>query len=270
MTETVLRNNVATWLNDYKGIKEGSAKHIELLNIFNNSGKCTRYKMTVNDAWCATGASCPFIALNLLEIFPCVECSCQNMITLAQSAGIWVEDDSYTPKVGDLILYDWDDSGNGDNTGWADHVGIVQSISGTSFTVIECNKSNTVGTRNMTVNGKYIRGYITPNYASIATSDTASSSSSKSLADVAKEVWAGKWGNGDERKTALEKAGYNYSDVQTLVNAMSTSTNSTTVYDVALEVIAGKWGNGSDRKTALTNAGYNYSEVQNVVNILLK
>ena len=41
---------------------------------------------------------------------------------------------------------------------------------------------------------------------------------SKSLSDVAKEVIDGKWGNGADRKNKLAKAGYNYSEVQALVN----------------------------------------------------
>lgn len=42
----------------------------------------------------------------------------------------------------------------------------------------------------------------------------------KSIEEIAKEVVAGKWGNGANRKTALEKAGYNYKAVQTTVNKL--------------------------------------------------
>lgn len=41
----------------------------------------------------------------------------------------------------------------------------------------------------------------------------------KSVNEIADEVIAGKWGNGDDRKRKLEAAGYNYSEVQTAVNA---------------------------------------------------
>ena len=60
----------------------------------------------------------------------------------------------------------------------------------------------------------------------------------KSVTDIAKEVIAGKWGNGADRKNKLTSAGYNYSDVQAAVNsilggssskpATSTSNNSST------------------------------------------
>lgn len=42
----------------------------------------------------------------------------------------------------------------------------------------------------------------------------------KTNLQIAREVIAGKWGNGSKRKQALTKAGYNYSDIQKLVNAL--------------------------------------------------
>lgn len=42
----------------------------------------------------------------------------------------------------------------------------------------------------------------------------------KSNAEIAKEVVAGKWGNGNARKTALTKAGYDYKTIQSLVNKL--------------------------------------------------
>ena len=41
----------------------------------------------------------------------------------------------------------------------------------------------------------------------------------KTLDQVAEEVIAGKWGTGTARKKALEAAGYNYAEVQAIVNA---------------------------------------------------
>jgi hypothetical protein len=55
---------------------------------------------------------------------------------------------------------------SGDNTGWPDHVGIVEKVSGKTITVIEGNKSNAVGRRTLQVGGKYIRGYGVPKYSS--------------------------------------------------------------------------------------------------------
>ena len=45
----------------------------------------------------------------------------------------------------------------------------------------------------------------------------------KSNEEIAKEVLAGKWGNGDERKARLTKAGYNYSAIQGIINSRANS-----------------------------------------------
>ena len=172
MTEKELRQQPVNYLTGYLGIKEGSAEHKAILATFNNSGLCSRYKMTTKDAWCATAVSVAFIASGLTNLFPCVECSCGNVIELAKKAGIWVEDDAYIPDTGDAILYDWQDSGAGDNTGWPDHIGLVVSASGGKIKIIEGNISNTVGYRTISVNGRYIRGFITPKYFSKATTNT--------------------------------------------------------------------------------------------------
>lgn len=42
----------------------------------------------------------------------------------------------------------------------------------------------------------------------------------KSIKKIAKEVLAGKWGNGVDRKARLEKAGYSYIEVQKIVNEL--------------------------------------------------
>ena len=66
-------------------------------------------------------------------------------------------------------MYDWQDNGVGDNTGWPDHVGMVETVAGNIETVIEGNMSGgVVGRRNLQVNGRYIRGYILPKYESKA------------------------------------------------------------------------------------------------------
>ena len=104
------------------------------------------------------------IKCNLTDIIP-TEVSCPKMITLFQNMGRWMESDSYTPKVGDIIFYDWDDSGNGDNTGNSDHVGIVVRVTDGVIRVIEGNMSDKVWHRDIAVNGRYIRSYGIPDFA---------------------------------------------------------------------------------------------------------
>lgn len=45
------------------------------------------------------------------------------------------------------------------------------------------------------------------------------------LETVAREVIIGKWGDGDERRKRLTKAGYNYSEVQAIVNKLLNADN---------------------------------------------
>lgn len=91
----------------------------------------------------------------------------------------------------------------------------------------------------------------------------------KSVATLAKEVIAGKWGNGETRKKKLTAAGYNYAAVQAEVDKLMGKNTKKSVAAIAKEVIAGKWGNGQDRKKRLEAAGYNYAAVQAEVNKLL-
>lgn len=95
-------------------------------------------------------------------------------------------------------------------------------------------------------------------------------STKKDVMTVAKEVIAGKWGSGDDRKKKLTAAGYNYDTVQKKVNELLKTSTKKSVAEVAKEVVSGKWGNGADRKKKLEAAGYNYAEVQKEVNKLLK
>ena len=95
-----------------------------------------------------------------------------------------------------------------------------------------------------------------------------STSNKKSIDTIADEVIAGKWGNGNNRKTNLENAGYNYQEVQNKVNEkLGVSTSSKKSNEtIANEVIKGLWGNGQERKDKLTQAGYDYNAIQKIVN----
>lgn len=90
-----------------------------------------------------------------------------------------------------------------------------------------------------------------------------------SLDTVAREVIAGRWGNGDTRKKLLTEAGYDFNTVQSKVNAILNGKELKSNGEIAREVIAGKWGNGDARKHKLTTAGYDYNAVQKLVNQIL-
>lgn len=173
MTEKQLRQKYIDGLVDWLGCKEKDGSHKKIIDLYNTQKPLPAgYKLKYTDYWCAGTVSAGAIKANLADIFP-MECSCSRMIEKAIKMGIWVENDAYTPKVGDLILYDWEDSGKGDNTGNPDHVGAIVSVSGKTMKVIEGNNNNSVAYRTLEVNGKYIRGFITPKYSSKATAETS-------------------------------------------------------------------------------------------------
>ena len=254
MIADIVRDKVVSNFSNWVGATTGSDIHKKIIDIYNSHTPLPRnYKVKLTDAWCAATVSAVWIKTGIAPITP-IECSCSRMIALAKKSNIWVENDKFIPKPADAILYDWDDKTNyatTDNTGEPEHVGIVKAVLDNNIIVLEGNmKGGIVGTRTVKLNGRYIRGFITPNYDKITT--------------IVNEILDGKWGNGDIRKQRIMKAGYSYSFIQSLVNKQIIACN-----NVAHEVIEGKWGNGNERKRRLKAAGYPYNFVQSLVNAYL-
>lgn len=196
------------------GKNEADGSHKEIIDIYNAHLPLARgYKVKYTDSWCATFVSAVAIKLGYTDIIP-TECGCEKMIDSFKVINRWIENENRTPKPGDVIFYDWGDNGAGDNTGWSDHVGIVEAVSGGQITVIEGNYDDAVKRRKLAVNGRYIRGYGVPNYDAITLENT----NKKTVEEIAKEVIAGLWGNGEERKKKLQAAGYSYATIQEEVN----------------------------------------------------
>ena len=147
------------------GKKESNNSHRAIIDVYNSHKPLARgYKVKYTDSWCATFVSAVAISCNATDIIP-TECSCEKMIDKFKKLGIWHENENMTPKAGDIIFYDWQDSGIGDNKGWSDHVGIISKVSGNILEVIEGNLNNSVDTRTIKVNAKFIRGYGVPKYS---------------------------------------------------------------------------------------------------------
>ena len=221
------REQVLAQARAWLGKNEADGSHREIIDVYNSKTPRARgYKVTYTDAWCATFVSAVSIKCGLTKIIP-TECGCGQMVVLFITLKEWVEDDNYVPSPGDIIFYDWQDSGNGDNDGWPDHVGIVEKVSDKTITVIEGNKSNAVGRRTLQVGGKYIRGYGVPKYSTDSKDDKPAPEPApkKTVDELAKEVLEGKWGNGDDRKNRLTAAGYDYSAVQAKVNELCRKQN---------------------------------------------
>lgn len=170
-TELELRHKIVSTVKWWIGAKKGGDTHKAIIDLYNTINPLPRgVRMSYAMDWCAATVSACFQAAGLIDLIP-PECSCGEMMRQAQARGIWVEADDHRPLLGDIVMYDWQDSGQGDNRGAPDHVGIVTATDGNKFWVTEGNigKPSQVGVRVMTVDGKYIRGYIVPRYATKAT-----------------------------------------------------------------------------------------------------
>lgn len=218
MTELELRQKVVTTALSWLGTREYDAKHQEMLDIYNSQRPLPRgTRMISTWPWCAAFVSTVSLQLGLRDIMP-TECGCPSMVRLYQDLGRWVEDDAYVPSPGDVIFYDWQDGTNyatTDNVGQPDHVGIVLDCDGQTMTIIEGNNANAVNKRVLEVNGRYIRGFGIPDYASKADGaepqpeptpepeTPAEETVDPFITQTAREVINGKWGNGQARKDAL-------------------------------------------------------------------
>lgn len=223
-----------SWL----GTKEGSKGHKQIIADYNKA--CAKGREMYNDTpWCAgfVGAVAQETGNELKDgLGVPVDCSCGNMIDMAKKAGIWEENDAYTPRKGDIVMYDWKDNGKGDDTTGHDHTGIVSSVTAKQFKVVEGNKTKAVdgvdgvAIRTMNINGKNIRGFITPKFADEVEAKPQTPSedpSYKELTDeevtaIAKEVREGKYGDNPIRKEKLtaEYGEEGYSRIQKRVNEL--------------------------------------------------
>ena len=197
----------------WHGKKESDGSYKEIVDVYNSAATV---KAAYSTPWCAEFISA--IGIKIGADFP-ISTSCGEQINMWKAMGCWVEDDAYVPTPGDVIYYDWDDKGKGDDTTGHDHTGMVIEVNGSKFKVEEGNKKDAVGTRTMSINGQYIRGYAVPKYDS-AVEPAPAPTPTKSVDELAKEVIDGKWGNNPERKKALTEAGYDYDAVQKRVNEM--------------------------------------------------
>ena len=153
-TEQELRQNVVSVMRGWLGYSEKNGKFRSIIDLYNTQRPLPRgYKVQYTDEWCAATVTAAGIQAGLHDII-LGECSCSRMIALYQAAGRWMENDAYRPQPGDIIMYDWDDTGAGENKGAPEHVGIVAEANGNTLTIIEGNKGQAVATRTMAVNGR--------------------------------------------------------------------------------------------------------------------
>ncbi|MCR4672004.1 MAG: CHAP domain-containing protein [Lachnospiraceae bacterium] len=181
MTESEIIKKLLSTAEAYKGAVQGDSQHKELINYWNKMSGIPG-KAGYTTAWCAIYVSVVFAKAGLGKLME-PEWNVAQIRNNYIKLGRWQENENIVPEPGWVVVYNWDDGTNyatTDNKGSADHVGIVYSVSSTkkTFNVIEGNygSNHVCGVRRMNVNGRYLRGFCKPNFASLATSGASTSS----------------------------------------------------------------------------------------------
>ena len=158
------REKIIAQARSWIGCKESDGSHKQIIDVYNADKPLPRgHIMSYTDFWCAAFITACAIKCGATDIIP-KECSCNKMIELFKKLGCWNENDAHVPSPGDIMFYDWDDDGKGDNKGEVEHVGIVEKVSGNTITVIEGNYKKECKRRTLDIDGRYIRGYGVPKY----------------------------------------------------------------------------------------------------------
>lgn len=217
--------------------------------------------------------------------YPSLNCNAENFIERARNTyGLEI---SPVPTLGGIMV--WQKGATLSGNDGAGHVAVVEKIidSNTIYTsesgygssaFWNSTRRNSNGRWGLG-NGYTFRGCIVNPAIGKITAPTTNTSNTdianKSVDELAKEVIAGKYGNGDARKNAL---GSRYSEVQAKVNEMLAGNNKPStptpapppqvdILELVKKTIRGDFGNGEARRKAL---GSNYDEVQRQVNLNLK
>lgn len=163
------RDEFISILTGWNGAVRGDAMHRQIVDAYNSFLPHPRgYRLSYTDEYCAATVSAAAILCGLTDVIP-IECSCAEQIKAYRERGQWIEDDAHVPAIGEQVFYHWNDKKDyalTDCTGAANHTGIVTACDGECFTVFEGNQGRThaCAYRIVPVNGRYIRGFGTPEY----------------------------------------------------------------------------------------------------------
>ena len=145
------------------GVRGGSAAHHQLVNDYNSVRPLpVGYAVKNSDDWCDIFVTTVFQREGLSGLIG-RECGVERHIQIFKRLGIWNEDGTSTPKAGDIITFNWDQNSQ-QNNGFADHIGIVESVSNGIIHTIEGNSNNQVRRNTYRIGHGNIRGFATPRY----------------------------------------------------------------------------------------------------------
>ena len=145
------------------GVRGGTAAHQQLVNDYNSVKPLpVGYTVKTTDDWCDIFVTTVFQREGLSGLIG-RECGVERHIQIFKRLGIWNEDGTTTPKAGDIITFNWDQNTQ-QNNGFADHIGIVESVSNGIIHTIEGNSNNQVRRNTYRIGHGNIRGFATPRY----------------------------------------------------------------------------------------------------------
>jgi hypothetical protein len=133
-----------SWL----GITEYDGRFVEIVDTYNEIPGA-RGPALVSYPWCAIFVSAVY--WKAIKESRYAEMACDAMIQKLQTLGVYSA--AGTPKAGDIIFYDWDRNGT------SDHVGIITEVTANGYKVIEGNKSDAVGYRDISASYPFIKGF---------------------------------------------------------------------------------------------------------------
>lgn len=137
--------------------KAGKTSGSSIIQTYNRlSGAC----LPLSSAWCAATVSVIMRECGVPENVVPNFCSCTQFMNWSKQQDIWHEayESGFMPKPADIILFDWNQSGD------ADHVGIICGFDGQNVYTIEGNSNNQCRHREYKITDKDIRGYVRPDY----------------------------------------------------------------------------------------------------------
>ena len=167
-TMGVTAKQILDVMRSWLGLSRAKGTHKPIIDLYNSHYPLARgYKASYEDDYCDITVSAAFIKLGAVDLIGGTECGVEEHIKIFDRKGIWQEDGTITPKPGYIICYNWDTSVQ-PNDGYADHIGVVESVDTKARTmkVIEGNTNGgVVNRRTIPIGWGYIRGYAVPKYA---------------------------------------------------------------------------------------------------------
>ena len=166
MAELLADENNSLWSQVLYGITGGDGEivTVALSQVGNVGGDpyWSWYGFGSRVEWCACFVSwcadqCGYIEAGVIPKF--AACTSQG-VPWFRERGLW-QDNSYEPRPGDIIFFDWDDGGQ---DGQSDHVGIVEKVENGRVYTIEGNSGDSVRQNSYPIGYYEIYGYGTPAY----------------------------------------------------------------------------------------------------------